>query len=218
MELHFDHLFWAVIGGPNALPARGHGGFNLDFGREHVGQGTANRLLLWRDHYVEFFCLNDAKEARSNALRMDRRFAAIELGANPWGICFRGEAPMQPGWQEYQLWGTEKKLDIWSQSLVREDLPLIIRWKSTKPSEEGPHAWGYPVRFFEHSNHATSVARIEMLLGDQASLPPVIFDATEPAIAHSTHPCVYLRGVEAQFSVTVAGIQLRAFPSECSST
>jgi len=68
-------------------------GFEVTSGREHPGQGTANRSVLFRDWYLELIYLKRRADAELNPMRLDRRADWAESGWCPFGVGLRGSRP-----------------------------------------------------------------------------------------------------------------------------
>ena len=88
--LELDHVFCIVADPDQAARRLEADGWVLDAGQVHRGQGTRNRRLVWPEQFFELVWVADMDEARSNALRMDRRADWVTTGASPFGLAFRG--------------------------------------------------------------------------------------------------------------------------------
>jgi len=148
--LELDHVFCFVEPGfPAENEVRG-AGFQMAFGREHPGQGTENRLLLFDDAYVEFLWIRDRDEARRNILRLDRRSRAC-----PFGIALRGSLPrpLRRFFWRYRLPDFPLgSLAIFEPSRREPMLPILFVVQSMLGRVDRPRERGYPVPFFEHRN------------------------------------------------------------------
>ncbi len=89
-HLVLDHVFVFVEPSLEVVASLEGAGFVADFARDHPGQGTSNRLVLFKDNYLELIFLRSRNEARTNPLRLDRRADWRVSGACPFGIGFRG--------------------------------------------------------------------------------------------------------------------------------
>ena len=94
VALALDHVFAFVAEGFPDEPLLDAAGYRVAFGRDHEGQGTANRLLLFAENYLELIWLARPDEAAANLLRLDRRADWRASGASPFGIGLRG--PIAP--------------------------------------------------------------------------------------------------------------------------
>jgi hypothetical protein len=88
--LQLDHIFCMVEPDEPWVQLLERAGWLLDRGSRHPGQGTSNRRVCWAEQYLELLWVHDVTEARTNALRLDRRAAWRETGASPFGVCLRG--------------------------------------------------------------------------------------------------------------------------------
>lgn len=92
--LELDHVF-AFVGDLSSAATRlTAAGFGLDEGQAHAGQGTRNRRLPLGEQFFELLWLTDPDQARSNALRLDRRAEWLSTGSSPFGLALRGEVPL----------------------------------------------------------------------------------------------------------------------------
>ena len=88
--LELDHIFCMVDDLDRVADHLESGGWALDQGSVHRGQGTRNRRLAWTEHYLELLHVSDPVEARENRLRLDRRADWASTGASPFGFGLRG--------------------------------------------------------------------------------------------------------------------------------
>lgn len=86
--IELDHLFRLVADPGPVLDALERGGFRLDDGTRHVGQGTRNRRVNFRRTFFEVLWVDDPEAARTNELRLDLRVSA---GPASIGVCWRGD-------------------------------------------------------------------------------------------------------------------------------
>ncbi|HEU4951010.1 MAG TPA: hypothetical protein VFT46_03620 [Holophagaceae bacterium] len=93
MTLELDHVFCMVDPGGGWASRLEAGGWILDVGTAHPGQGTRNRRLLWSHRFLEFLWVEDRGEAAAHPLRLDRRADWRETGASPFGFGLRGRLP-----------------------------------------------------------------------------------------------------------------------------
>lgn len=91
MTLELDHVFCMVGDLDEVATHVENGGWMLDSGSVHPGQGTRNRRLVWPGRYLELVGITDRGEARANRMRMDRRADWASTGASPFGFGLRGE-------------------------------------------------------------------------------------------------------------------------------
>jgi hypothetical protein len=88
--LELDHVFCMVPPDGDWPQRLADGGWELDAGTRHAGQGTRNRRLAWDGQYLELVWVEDRAEAEANPLRLDRRAEWVATGASPFGIGLRG--------------------------------------------------------------------------------------------------------------------------------
>ena len=60
-------------------------GFTLHPGNPHLGQGTANRAIIFKENYLEFIFMESPGDAKKNPLRLDKRADWSNTGASPFG-------------------------------------------------------------------------------------------------------------------------------------
>jgi hypothetical protein len=109
--LELDHVF-CLVPEDGDWPARlADGGWSLDAGTVHEGQGSRNRRLVFAHQYLELVWLHDVGMAQDNPLRLDRRADWASTGASPFGFGLRGllTAAQQQGFWPYDALG----LRIW---------------------------------------------------------------------------------------------------------
>lgn len=144
-----DHLFVCTQPDPPEAQALRDLGFRVEFSREHPGQGTANRLLLFPDEYLELLFLADRAEAEANMVRLDRRVDWEQTGASPFGIAMRGPRGEGP-WVSYTLPGFPSGLWIDGRTLDDPRLPLVFVFDNEELTKGGPSTHGYPPALLEH--------------------------------------------------------------------
>ncbi|GAA1836401.1 hypothetical protein GCM10009836_13540 [Pseudonocardia ailaonensis] len=86
--LELDHLIAFLPGPPE--PAGPLAGFFLDEGTTHTGQGTRNRRIRFRRHYVELLWIDEPETEQASGLGFAERSART---AFPYGIVLRGTLP-----------------------------------------------------------------------------------------------------------------------------
>jgi hypothetical protein len=99
--LELDHVFCLVPGDGDWAARLAAGGWSLDAGTVHDGQGSRNRRLVFAHQYLELVWLHDVGMAMDNPLRLDRRADWANAGASPFGFGLRGLLP--PAQQE-EFW------------------------------------------------------------------------------------------------------------------
>jgi hypothetical protein len=169
--LELDHLFCFVE--PGFVDSAAHQalrrfGLTVDFGRRHLGQGTANRLALFPQHSLEFLWLADRGEAERNPLRLERRSDWRSNGGNPFGLCLRGhlDGPWRDRWfWPYSLPGSSGS-PLWIARLSDElHWPMVFVIDSD--TDTRPRAQGHDMALFDHAGgqsgigSATLTCRVE---------------------------------------------------------
>jgi glyoxalase-like protein len=89
--LELDHVFCMVSPSDDWAARLQQAGWLLDVGREHAGQGTRNRCVVWPEHYLELLWVANQTEAETNPVRLDRRADWARSGASPFGFGLRGQ-------------------------------------------------------------------------------------------------------------------------------
>ena len=88
--LELDHVLCMVTAEDPWAVQLDAAGWELDAGTAHPGQGTRNRRLIWAEQYLELAWIENAADAGSNPLRLDRRADWRATGGSPFGIGLRG--------------------------------------------------------------------------------------------------------------------------------
>ncbi len=168
-RLAIDHLFAFVepdfVDSAEAA-ALGRLGLILEFGRVHAGQGTANRLVLFPEEYLEFLWLADREEAERNRLRLDRRADWRDLGGNPFGVGLRGR--LDPELRKRWFWPyslTGMSAPIWIAELSAEPRwPMLFVIDDDR--EHGPRSRGYAPELLVHPGGQSGLARATLRCSD----------------------------------------------------
>lgn len=106
MKLSIDHIFICTArGAPEAEHLKA---FGLEEGspNRHLGQGTACRRYFFHNAMLELLWIENESEAKNQTTRPTRlweRWSNRQVGASPFGICFRPaqsdqSAPTFPYW------------------------------------------------------------------------------------------------------------------------
>lgn len=173
--LTLDHVFVCVdpeLAEAKRLMAMG---LTCEFERQHPGQGTCNKLVLFADHYLELLYLADRREAEHNLVRLDRRVDWRHTGASPFGIALRGPkaAVADHDWTSYAIAGAPKIL-ILRRTLDDLTLPLVILFEHPANAPGGPAHGRYEAQLLDHACGATGIASVTIAgpgLGDGPALP-----------------------------------------------
>ncbi|HLM07551.1 MAG TPA: VOC family protein [Blastococcus sp.] len=124
--LELDHVLCMVTEAGSWARRLEAGGWWLDAGTAHPGQGTRNRRLIWDGQYLELAWIENGTEAGNNPLRLDRRADWRATGASPFGIGLRGRpAPAEePAFWLY----TDLGFPIWvhRDNEDRPERPLLF--------------------------------------------------------------------------------------------
>ncbi|MFV8752301.1 VOC family protein [Nannocystaceae bacterium ST9] len=161
-RLVLDHLF--VFVEPDFVDSSEHTelrelGLNLEFGRVHVGQGTANRLALFPDEYLELLWLADRREAERNPLRLDRRADWRPNAGDPFGVCLRGH--LDPALRERWFWPyqlTGMPAPVWIARLG-DDPRWPMLFVIDGDPELGPRTRSHAPELLIHPGGQTGIAR-----------------------------------------------------------
>ena len=172
MTLRLDHVFCFVADPAEAVARIEAGGWELDAGITHPGQGTRNRRLVFAEQYLELIWVHDPAEAAANPLRLDRRAAWEETGASPLGLAFLGRPDDVAGFWLYDalgfpIWvreGDERAPLVFALDVPPRDRPrpplalreLVVHAPVAPPL---PAYDGPPVR------HVPGPQRLEVVLG-----------------------------------------------------
>jgi hypothetical protein len=165
VSLRIDHVFCLVEPGfPEEEKLRA-AGFTVDFGREHAGQGTKNRLVMFDNACLELIWVSDQAEAERNVLRLDRRAS----GPCPFGIGLQGpiDDELRRDMWMYELPGLPGGLWIYEPS-TRIDGPLVFVIERDVVSF--PRDRDFPPGLFEHPAGARCIEQITMAGPDLGSL------------------------------------------------
>lgn len=163
--LEIDHLFAFVE--PDFVDSADHAalrrfGLTVEFGRVHVGQGTANRLALFPEHSLEFLWLADRAEAERNPLRLDRRADWRSQGGDPFGLCLRGrlDSELRERWfWPYQLAGMIAPIWI---AKVSDDPRLPLLFVIDSEHDTRPRALGYAPELLRHPGGRAGIDRVTL--------------------------------------------------------
>jgi len=165
VSLWVDHVFCLVEPGfPEEEDLRA-AGFAVDFGREHAGQGTRNRLVLFENAYLELIWVSDEAEAEQNVLRLDRRAS----GPCPFGIGLQGliDDHLRRDMWLYELPGLPGGLWIYEPS-SRLDGPLVFVIERDAVSL--PCDRDFPTALFEHPAGARRIEQLTVAGPELGSL------------------------------------------------
>ncbi|MBL8924304.1 MAG: VOC family protein [Myxococcaceae bacterium] len=156
--IELDHLFRLVVEPGPVLEALERGGFRLDEGTRHVGQGTRNRRVNFARTFFEVLWVDDLEVARANELRLDLR---VGDGARSIGVCWRGDVAGAFG---DQLWLHHPPYMPTLAIHLRRDEPtgpLHFGFQRETPEDRERH-WpanrqGMDPRLLEHPNGAREI-------------------------------------------------------------
>jgi hypothetical protein len=112
--IELDHIFiWVAKGAPEAKALEEIGLHAFAEATQHTGQGTASKVFIFENAYLELIWIEDEQAAAKNAARsgvdMSRRARWRQTGASPFGIglhYLRGRTslapfPVIPYWSEW---------------------------------------------------------------------------------------------------------------------
>jgi hypothetical protein len=141
MPLQLDHVFsFCEPELPEAARFENEG-LIVNKGRDHQGQGTANRCVLFSENYFEMIFLRSEKEASVNPLRLDLRSNWRTTGASPFGIALRGElspADRDEFWVYNPPYAPGSTILICKTNESQPRLPLIFVMETSGPKKESP--------------------------------------------------------------------------------
>lgn len=201
-RLELDHLFVFVerdFAGSADHASLRRLGLNVEFGRVHAGQGTANRLALFPEHSLEFLWLADRGEAERNPLRLDRRADWRSHGGDPFGVCLRGhlDAELRERWfWPYRLAGM---LDVIWIARVSDDPRWPMLFVIDTEHDTRPLAHGHAPELLVHPGGWSGIARATLTSKhDGASGLGPIADLLPSTLQ-------FQRGAESNLMVTLSG-------------
>jgi hypothetical protein len=156
MSLELDHLFCFCDPELPEVAVLENEGFVLTSGRKHVGQGTANRSVMFDTNYLELIFLESEKDALLNPLKLHLRAYWKTTGQSPIGIALRGEIPEQDlsrFWDYSPPYFPELKIKIHHFNELHPEFPLLF----VMPTN------GLPSRFEESLMHKTKSTNITQI-------------------------------------------------------
>lgn len=124
--LELDHVVCMVDPTEDWAERLGSGGWPLDVGTSHSGQGTHNRRLILREQFLELLWVEDEQEASRNPLRLDRRADWRRTGASPFGFGLRGQLPERLRHDYWLLEGLPMQVWVHRDNEVAPDRPLVF--------------------------------------------------------------------------------------------
>lgn len=170
MALLLDHVYAFVPADfvdSAAFMAVSEFGLRASFGREHPGQGTANRLALFPGTALEFLWLTDAAEAAGNPLRLDRRAAGPD-GPDPFGLCLRGD--LGPALRERMSFHPMPGFALGGLYLAPgwDDPAQTMVFAFDTEEDLRPVSLAYPASLFEHPGGFTAMDQVTLSLAADA--------------------------------------------------
>jgi hypothetical protein len=185
MSLELDHLFcFCDPQLPEAVVLETEG-FVLTSGRKHVGQGTANRSVMFDSNYLELIFLESEKDA------------LLKTGRSPFGIALRGEIPEQDlsrFWDYSPPYFPERKIKIHHFNELHPEFPLLF----VMPTN------GLPSRFEETLLHKTKSTNITQIR--------VRTPLNEWPLSHEVKEIKIEKGFPHHIEVHVDGLQSKTLP------
>lgn len=141
-------------------------GFTLWPGRVHEGQGTENRIIGFRQNYLEFIWERDVNEINSALIKpthLAKRAHWQKTGFSPFGIGLRGQNPQLenlPSWQYQPPYLSDSGLAITVFELPDPRLPMLFFFPLGQPLV---NLWGEESEFLKHDLLQTEgIVQIEM--------------------------------------------------------
>jgi hypothetical protein len=134
--VELDHIFiWVSKGAPEAKALEEIGLQPYAEATQHKGQGTASKVFIFENAYLELIWIEDEQAAAKNAARsgidMRRRARWRQTGASPFGIglhYLRGKAspapfPVIPYWSE---WMKPETTIEFSKAITAQSEPMYF--------------------------------------------------------------------------------------------
>jgi hypothetical protein len=159
MNLELDHIFCFFDPLLPEVEVLEREGFILTSGRRHVGQGTANRSIMFESNYLELIYLDSEKDAILNPLKLHLRSNWKASGKSPFGIALRGEVPdkdLDKFWDYSPPYAPELKIKIHHFNELHPEFPLLFVMPTTRLSSS--------TRFKELPLHKTGSTNISKII------------------------------------------------------
>lgn len=117
--------------------------------RDHAGQGTSAKFIMFPNHYIEFIWISQKGDARNNIVPLLEKADWKNSGWNPFGIAFSGFVPEDE--KQYFLeyrpsYSSGKSIWIDKRSMESKESPLLFFMEPAQG--EGPESHR-PSRFLK---------------------------------------------------------------------
>ncbi len=170
--LQLDHVFiWVTKGAPEAKALENAGLTIQDRTNQHTGQGTASKIFIFANLYLEVIWIEDAQAAEKNGARtgidMATRADWQRTGASPFGVglhrLFGRETaipfPVTHYWAE---WMQPKTIIEFAQTVTHRNEPMFFVVPDYI-STGSPAAEGILKEGLKTSKHRLGVSRVSNL-------------------------------------------------------
>lgn len=191
VALALDHVFAFVAEGFPDEPRLAEAGYRVAFGRDHDGQGTANRLLLFAESYLELIWLARRSEAETNLLRLDRRADWRASGASPFGVGLRGEIEpeLERDFVDYRLPAFPLgRLRVLARTIEDPRQPLVFVIEHHDGALAAPENAGFPRSFLEHAVPVRAITRVRLAGRELAGALPRYLPASVELVPGAAEP------------------------------
>lgn len=106
--------------------------------REHLGQGTSAKFIMFPDNYLEFIWMSNEDNAKKNLIPIQEKANWKTSGWNPFGIAFSGGVPENEKkyFVEYSPdYNSGKSIWIDKRSIENKEWPLLFFMEPSKDLE-----------------------------------------------------------------------------------
>jgi len=189
MDFEFNHTFSFVEPGFPDEAKLQKKGFTPSSQREHLGQGTTAKFLIFEKNYLEFIWLSNRKDSEKNEIELYKRADFIKTGWCPFGIALSGTPDSSFGvFFEYKPPYSKNTIILIDQkSMESKNYPLIFFMK--QPTGEGAKALR-PENLYKDSQKKIidkhSISSLEYS-GPSITLPSYVKDIPFITSSESSH-------------------------------
>jgi hypothetical protein len=171
--MKLDHAFlFCDLGAMPEIEQLVQAGFCADFGRQHQGHGTANRLVLFEDNYLELIWIEDANLANGDPMRFPERLTLSN--GHVFGVGLRvqnGQTDFLTTWKRIELNGYDGgHLRVRPDSIENLAMPIVFALVQDHGSLPTPANRGHPEALFSHPCGGTGICSVELIGPDWGSL------------------------------------------------
>ncbi len=132
--------------------------------REHLGQGTSAKFIMFPDNYLEFIWMSNKDDAKKNLIPIQEKANWKTSGWNPFGIAFSGHVPENEKkyFEEYSPdYNRGKSIWIDKRSIENKEWPLLFFMEPAK--DLGPKSYRPSVMLKDRPEAAISKNCIKQL-------------------------------------------------------